>query len=341
MREPETPANERERQETLDATALLYSPAEERFDRITRLTARHFDVPMTLVSLVDQDRQWFKSSQGLLTSETPREISFCGHAIARNGLLVIEDTLTDPDFSDNPLVLRMPQIRFYAGRPLLHRGMAMGTLCILDNKPRRFSEADRDSLNTLAACIESEFQLSSLSHHQQQLLAGTPKHDRQKMIDPITQTWNDAALSVLLHREVAHAASMNLPYALLTFRFRIADADFSELDEQEGARLVRQVTQDIRASLRPTDLIARTGLSALVVFAPDCDGEMSEILGNRVLSRILNRRYSADNQDIVMAINAGIVISSGDARSARLLEVSEQALADSLDRNEPMVRYVV
>ena len=106
------------RLETLRRLSLLDSEAEERFDRLTRMARRVFNVPIALVSLVDEDRQWFKSCAGMELSETPRDISFCGHAILGDGAFVIPDTLQDERFCDNPLVTGPPHVRFYAGCPL-------------------------------------------------------------------------------------------------------------------------------------------------------------------------------------------------------------------------------
>ena len=117
MKAPEIPPEETERQAALERTGLLDTEPEERFDRYTRMARKAFRVPIALVSLVDKNRQWFKSCQGLAASETSRDVSFCGHTILDSGTLIIEDTMEDPRFSDNPLVTEAPNIRFYAGAP--------------------------------------------------------------------------------------------------------------------------------------------------------------------------------------------------------------------------------
>lgn len=151
------PEDEERRQSALRATHLLDSLPEERFDRITRLARRLFAVPMALVSLIDSRRQWFKSRQGVAATETPRAISFCGHAILTDAILVVEDAREDPRFADNPLVTGAPGVRFYAGCPLAASdGSRIATLCIMSDSPRHFSEEDRLLLRTLAAMVESE-----------------------------------------------------------------------------------------------------------------------------------------------------------------------------------------
>ena len=118
MKAPSLSHDEPARLAALHGLALLDTPSEERFDRITRLARRLFGVPIATLSLVDEDRQWFKSRQGLELSETPREISFCGHAILGDQIMEVPDAAADPRFHDNPLVTQEPHVRFYAGCPL-------------------------------------------------------------------------------------------------------------------------------------------------------------------------------------------------------------------------------
>lgn len=164
MQEARIPQEEKERIDELCALCLLDTPPEERFDRITRLAKRLFDVEIALVSLVDVERQWFKSAQGLDAPETPRDISFCGHAILNDALFVIEETHKDARFADNPLVIGAPFIRFYAGIPLRGpRGFRVGTLCVIDSEPRHFNDIDRAFLADLGLLVEAEFNTRELS----------------------------------------------------------------------------------------------------------------------------------------------------------------------------------
>jgi len=129
---------------------LLDTPPEERFDRVVRFAAEQLDMPIALVSLVDEKRQWFKARFGLDATETPRDISFCGHAIATPGLFVIEDARQDPRFADNPLVTGAPHVRFYAGAPLsTPSGHRVGTLCIIDTQPRTLGRVELATLDVL------------------------------------------------------------------------------------------------------------------------------------------------------------------------------------------------
>ncbi len=164
MDKPLLSDNEDVRLAALKALNILDTQSEESLDRVTRLAKYLFDVPISLISLVDEDRQWFKSCIGLDVKETPRDISFCGHAILDDEPLVICDALDDPRFADNPLVLNTPKIRFYAGYPIkLSEGVRIGTLCIIDIKPRDFSSEDTQALKDLALITQREISIMQLA----------------------------------------------------------------------------------------------------------------------------------------------------------------------------------
>ena len=154
---PDLPDDESSRLTTLNALNILDTEPEERFDRLTRIAKRLFDVPIALVSLVDENRQWFKSCIGLNVRQTDRNISFCGHAILGDGIFIIPNALKDERFADNPLVIDEPHIRFYAGCPIsVPDGHKMGTLCIIDRKPRQLSQEDLELLQDLANMVGQE-----------------------------------------------------------------------------------------------------------------------------------------------------------------------------------------
>lgn len=170
MQPPKLPDDEPLRLSILHERAILDTPPEERFDRLTRLAGRIFGVPIALVSLVDAERQWFKSRHGLDACETGRDISFCGHAILGEGIFEISDARLDPRFADNPLVTGAPHIRFYAGMPLTTpEGYRLGTLCLISDSPRQLSANERQILRDLAGCVEDEINQSKLKQRSQEL----------------------------------------------------------------------------------------------------------------------------------------------------------------------------
>ncbi len=155
---------EQQRLAALHALQILDTPPEERFDRITRLATLFFGVPISLVTLVEEQRQWFKSVQGLSICETPRDQAFCAHALSQQGVLVVPDALLDPRFEHNPLVTGDPWIRFYAGAPIRTLdGNPLGTLCIIDRRPRSLSSVDQHVLEDMAHWVEHEINTIQIS----------------------------------------------------------------------------------------------------------------------------------------------------------------------------------
>ena len=151
------PENEDRRLQALHSLNILDTDSEDRFDRFTRLAATIFNVPIALVSLIDRDRQWFKSRHGLDAAETSREVSFCAHALHEERVMVVPDALNDPRFADNPLVTADPRIRFYAGYPLsLPDDRRVGTLCLIDVRPRDLSDDQISVLRDLGGMVEQE-----------------------------------------------------------------------------------------------------------------------------------------------------------------------------------------
>ena len=156
MRAP-IPQDEKRRLAALHALNILDTEPEDRFDRITRLAAALFDVPIALVSLVDEHRQWFKSCYGSEARETSRELSFCAHAILGHDVMVVPDTLLDARFADHPSVTGEPCIRFYAGCPLhLADDICVGTLCVVDTQPRCLEDAEISLLRDLGGLVQQE-----------------------------------------------------------------------------------------------------------------------------------------------------------------------------------------
>ena len=153
------PLDEARRLATLHELEILDTPFEERFDRITRIAAALAEVPIALVSLVDLERQWFKSCQGLDVSETSRELAFCAHVVYSRKPMIVKDTLLDDRLADSPVVVGGPRIRFYAGFPIFHdNGSCLGTLCLIDTKPRELSDGTLRLIEDLARIVEEELQ---------------------------------------------------------------------------------------------------------------------------------------------------------------------------------------
>jgi GAF domain-containing protein len=160
MRAAPIPENEAARLETLRQYQILDTESEDTFDDLTRLAAYVCQTPTALISLIDANRQWFKARVGIHARETPRNISFCGHAILVRDCFIIEDALFDERFADNPLVINEPFVRFYAGMPLWSpEGFAIGTLCVMDRKPSTLNNEQVEALEMLANQVMSQLEL--------------------------------------------------------------------------------------------------------------------------------------------------------------------------------------
>lgn len=249
MEKAAIPDNEASRLHALRSLSVLDTPEEERFDRLTRMARRMFRVPVALVSLVDENRQWFKSRDGLAVCETPRDISFCGHAIHADDIFLINDAQQDPRFADNPLVTGEPHVRFYAGCPLRTAdGHKIGTLCILDSVPRDFDDDDRIALHDLASVVEDEltaFQTATT--------------------DDLTRISNRRGFLLLAQYSLNFCARQRQP-ATLAF----IDLDqFKPINDRfghaEGDRALVAFSEIMRCSFRSTDLFARLGGDEFVV----------------------------------------------------------------------------
>lgn len=174
MIEAQKPANEQERQSALDLYSILDTSSEEAFDDLTQIASRVCRTPIALVSLVDKERQWFKSKVGIDATETPRRVAFCAHAILEpTSVLVVPDPRDDIRFADNPLVTSEPKIRFYAGAPLVDPdGHALGTLCVIDRQPRQLDNDQIETLRALARQVIGQMELRKKYFELRELAAG-------------------------------------------------------------------------------------------------------------------------------------------------------------------------
>lgn len=243
MIKPPLPHDETLRLKSLHSLKVLDTEPEERFDRITRLARNIFNVPIALVSLVDGDRQWFKSAVGLDADQTPREISFCGHAIVGHDVFVVPSAKQDERFCDNPLVVDDPNIRFYAGYPLrAPNGTRLGTLCLIDREPREFSAADTEMLKSLGEMVEAE--LFSVT------LATT---------DELTGLSNRRGFMMVAPHALALCRRTELPATLALIDLDGFKQINDNLGHEDGDAALKEFARCLIKSCRESDIVARLG----------------------------------------------------------------------------------
>ncbi len=217
MKPAPIPENDRVRLRALEDYSVLDTLPESQFDAITRLASIVLDVPIALVTLIDADRQWFKSRHGLDAPETPRDVSFCGHAVAQEALLVVHDAILDARFADNPLVTGEPRVRFYAGFPLRNpEGFILGTLCAIDHVPRQPTPIQLEALQLLADQVMALLELRRVGRqlrHEQRALAEQQAllADRERRLQSLFEgmvegvVLRDASGVVVVHNAAAES----------------------------------------------------------------------------------------------------------------------------------------
>jgi diguanylate cyclase (GGDEF)-like protein len=334
MKTPEIPANEKERQSSLDQMDLVSTGREGDLDRITRMAQKHFNSDIALVSIIDEERQWFKSRVGLDAMETGRDISFCGHAIYEDQMLVVKNALEDERFADNPLVTGDPNIRFYAGQPLKNaQGFNIGTLCVIADETRDFDDDDQQSLRDLARMVEVVLENRELSKAQLKILRKMDKLQRGSLVDGQTGLWNRNGFDKFYEAELMQAVREKQCFAI-----SLISADMGELpiecrDEllSSGIKALADIMME-RSS--KSDVIARFDEEHLVILSPD---EEEEKLAGKAekISRALQRNQTVvlKDQTYPFCIHMGTVfvnplIDVGDL-SEIVLKQAKRAIAEA------------
>lgn len=330
MQVPALSGNEPVRLQALTLTGLLDSATEDRFDRITRLARRALKMPIVAMSLLDAGRQWFKSIQGLDVSETSRDVSFCGHTILGNDVLVVEDASGDERFQDNPLVTCDPHIAFYAGCPVsTPDGSQIGTLCVIDRKPRQFNADDIQTLRDLAFMVEREISVCFQDAVQAELLSQLTSAERQAMVDPLTRLWNRDGLDHKFQTMMAQRLNKPSPIAAM-----MIDIDhFKKLNDmfghQVGDDVLREVARRIQNTLRDGDVVGRYGGDEFMVAVnrtktPDAIMEIAQ----RLCKEVNERPIVIDSYPIETTISVGVSFAPSGRRiqAAELIKLADDAL---------------
>lgn len=260
MKAPETPKDEEARLGALHDLDILDTPLDPTFERITRLTKKMLDVPMVAISLVDKDRQWFKSEQGLNCEETSRDISFCGHAILQDQVFIVPDATKDERFHDNPLVVNEPHVKFYAGYPIRTRGgKKIGSFCIMDTKPRELTEDDIEQLKDMEALVEQQLYAHEQNQYNSKILKELDKAKRDNLIDALTRIWNREGIELNFqeHSNTAKKNNHKLSLAMIDIdNFKLVNDTHGH---NAGDAVLKEVTKRILTALDDSNILGRWG----------------------------------------------------------------------------------
>ena len=316
MLKPATPANERQRLQTLRDLKLLDTPPEERFDRVTRLAKQVFGTDIALVSLVDADRQWFKSRQGLDATETPRDISFCGHAILDDRILVVNNATEDERFCDNPLVCGDPNIAFYAGYPIsAPDGSRIGTLCIIDDEPRDVSKEQLQLLRELGRMVEEE------------LIAAN-----DSTVDPVTGLSNRNGFYGIADHLLAMCNRTKQPATLLMFQLQNIDDISIQLGPADADAAAVELAHQLMSCFRDSDIVARLSRDIFCVLLAGTDLDGVDSARYRLEEQISQRNRDTSHQYELHLDAHAVAFKKGRHGDAQgLLQDAESRILESQD----------
>ncbi|PTU76393.1 GGDEF domain-containing protein [Pseudomonas mangrovi] len=327
MQNPELFLQEARRQQALDDLQLLDTPTDRNLDALTRVARDLFEVQTVLVSLVDRDRQWFKSRQGMDLTETPRSVSFCAHAVASNTPLIVEDTLQDPRFADHPLVLGPPYIRFYAGE-LIHAedGQPLGTLCLIDPFPRIFDERQQQHLRDLTLLGEGCIHLHGHSSQARHLRDELDREQRRSLLDPLTQLWNRAGLQHFLPVQLDQARARGRQLGVLFCDLDHFKAVNDSYGHAAGDQVLWQSARRMQEALRPDDILTRYGGEEFMLLVQVHDEQELMRVAERVRLALAGKPVELENGPLRQTMSVGCTLIGADEPAEQALKRADQAL---------------
>lgn len=337
------PENEQQRLQSLKKLKILDTPIESRFERITRLLCRSLDMPIAAFTLVDENRQWFKSIQGMQGSETPLDVSFCAHTILGDTVMNIEDTTKDRRFSDNPLVTGDAHVRFYAGCPITAPdGQHIGALCAVDTKPRQLTAEQMETLRDFASMVETELRAQRLTQEQDDLKKDLNEAQLQAMVDPLTRLWNRRGIFELLSRRWAENTRNGGAVVVV-----LADIDhFKKINDTHGHHVgdavLQTVAQKLLSAMREEDAVGRIGGEEFLIVLPGCEAAELKRTVERIREKVAASTITVPGGNIEVTLSFGAAAGMPDMFDSfeELIKFADQALysAKNAGRNRVEVK---
>lgn len=295
----------------LCAYDILDTQPEHCFDRITNIATQLFQVPIAIVSFIDKDRQWFKSRVGLEPRETPRSLSFCQFTIQQSDPFIIEDACLDERTKHNALVTGEPSIRFYAGAPLTTpQGFRLGSLAVIDTKPRKFSDAEAALLQQLSQIVVDQMELRSKTYHD----IPTGALARRAFLE----TSSIESLRALRHET---------PLSFVIFEIDNLEA-MIDAHGQDGARAVTvRLVTTCQTCLRASDLVGRLGSNQFGILLPETGEDAARLIGERLRLAVSKITEPGPNGPIRITASFGVAdLSTDDDNIKRVIERADLAL---------------
>lgn len=328
------------RLDELHAAGILDSPLSPQMERITRLATLSLGAPICAVSLIDAQRQWFCSIQGLDVAETERSVSFCGHTILTPGIMEIPDALDDPRFADNPLVIGEPYIRFYAGRPLLGLSeLPIGTLCVIDRRPRTLNDAERAILDELGAMAQAE--IRKIQAGRGDLVARTHSQRSEASADPLTRLCDRAAMVRILAGVLRDHEHDGRPAVCAIYQIDGFDRIVAEFGEACAHAVIRESGRRTLASCHENETIGIFGDGAFLgVLAPIACTTAALDAVERLRAQFADVRVGSSDAVRQVRVLAGAALGTiGTSTVTDMLIGAERALREaSCDQPAAIVR---
>ncbi len=325
---PPTFEEEEQRLHAVAGLQLLDRPEEERFRRITRLVRSHFQAVASSITIVDRDRQFFVSQQGLPCRETPLEDSVCAMVVREKEPMVITDMAEHHRTRHMTNVHEVMKLRFYAGVPLWSpEGWALGSLCVLDDRPRHFTPDELSCLADFGAIVEDELFLKRVGRANQELVDQVERLRLRAFVDALTGVWNRGALFDLLHRETERAKRSGSPLAVAMLDIDHFKGVNDTYGHPGGDEVLTELCRRLREEVRAYDSVGRYGGEEFAVVFPDTRPELVAGLGERLRRAVEEAPFVLGNQRESLTISVGMACLEGEDDTVdALLQRADEAL---------------
>jgi diguanylate cyclase (GGDEF)-like protein len=348
------PNNEISRLKALQEYKVMDTLPEQAYDNFTKLASIICNTPIALITLLDEERQWFKSRIGLERSEIPREDALCNHAIMMpEDILVVNDAAQDGRFASKPLVAAEPNIRFYAGAPLVtSNGEALGTICVMDDKPRGITQEQLDALQVLSREVMGQFELrrsiatleqamlkqedyiDQLQEYQRELEKVRAELENQSLTDPLTGVNNRRAFDTRFEEEFLRAKRYKVACSLILIdvdHFKLYNDSFGHTVGDEALIAVAAL---LKEDVRMHDMVARYGGEEFAIILPNTDIKGAMVMGERFRRSI--QRASWKHKQLTISVGVAS-LQENMQKPMELLRESDTALYNAKQAGRNLV----